>query len=142
MTDYQFQTLAAVFAAFRLSEIITLDYIALPLRNWLKQREAKSAHWWWHWPHYFMTCPRCVSVSTGLVCYLWFPVTLNIALAISWLAIAHWDFRARSRSEIANRAHAEVERLALQERDMERRDLESAWALKERGFILPPGSQR
>ena len=68
---------AAVLAAFRLTELITMDRISEPIRQ--------------RWPHYLWGCPRCVSVWAGgaaTACFFYLP-WLNWPLAISWLYLAY-----------------------------------------------------
>lgn len=68
--------LAAVLATWRLTDLITADRIALPIRqrfNW-----------------YVLSCPRCVSVWAGVAVTIAFILLpwINWPLALSWLYIS------------------------------------------------------
>jgi len=97
-----FHVLAAVLSCWRLTEIVTMDRISEPLRK--------------RFPHYLWGCPRCVSVWSGIVttlAFIYLPWA-NWPLAMAWLYLVEWDWRARLRETVTNRVQAEVERLALQ----------------------------
>lgn len=63
--------LAMILASWRLTEILTMDRISAPLRK--------------KWPVYLLSCPRCVSVWSGLFCGLvwYFYPIVNIPFALS-----------------------------------------------------------
>lgn len=71
--------LAAIFATWRLTEIVTMDRISEPVRR--------------RWPHYLWGCPRCVSVWAGMTVtgLLIFVPWLNWPLALSWLFLVKLD---------------------------------------------------
>lgn len=67
-----FKFILATFAAWRITELITLDAISAPLRKFYPKIAA---------------CPRCASVWAGGVATLFalYAPYLNWALALSWL---------------------------------------------------------
>jgi len=79
---FALHALAAIFAAFRLVEMLHVDKIAEPLRKK-----------WGH--HYLMNCIRCSSVWIGALVtamFIWTP-WLAWPLAISWLYITWNDLK-------------------------------------------------
>lgn len=84
------QVLTAVFACWRLTEIITIDRISEAFRK--------------RYPHYLWGCPRCVSVWAGGICTLflfayiptpWISIPfwpLNWALTLSWLFLVKGEW--------------------------------------------------
>jgi hypothetical protein len=65
------QLIIAILAAWRLTEILTMDRIFEPIRK--------------RWPLYIWTCPRCVSVWSGLLTGIWMAwhPYFNLPLALS-----------------------------------------------------------
>lgn len=69
------QLIALILAAWRLTDIITVEQVFDPIRR--------------KWPLYIWSCSRCVSVWAAVVAYLayrYFPA-VNIVLAVSELFI-------------------------------------------------------
>lgn len=73
--------LAMVLAAFRLTELVTMDRITAPLRALV--------------PWFVITCGRCVSVWMAAVALgvYWYAPWLNWVLAVAWLYLAQADYR-------------------------------------------------
>ena len=134
--------LAAVFASWRLSELVVMDKITAPLRARLKAK-ADAARWWWEWSSYFIGCPRCVSVWAGAWCtivFIWLP-WLNWPLALSWFCFVQWDYRSLVVRGIDQRAHDEVVRRAMDVEQRRKHELERVLTgpsvLQARGFKVP-----
>src|SRR2546428_343720 len=72
--------LAAIFASWRLTELVTMDRITEPIRR--------------RWPSYLWTCPRCVSVWAGLGATLVFAAWpwANWPLALAWFYLVKDDW--------------------------------------------------
>ena len=81
--------LFAVFASWRLTEVITMDRISEPIRR--------------RWPLYIWTCPRCVSVWASAFCAVAFYISpwINWPLGMAWMYVAHieWVVRERQATE-------------------------------------------
>lgn len=73
--------LTMLLAAFRLTELVTLDRITAPLRAWV--------------PLFVVTCGRCVSVwAAGIALGLyWLWPWGNWPLAVAWLYLVQADKR-------------------------------------------------
>jgi hypothetical protein len=71
--------IAMILATHRITEIITIDRISARFREKFKT--------------YLWSCPRCVSVWSGVICtiiFLKFPWA-NWPFALAWIYIAHID---------------------------------------------------
>jgi len=83
--------LAAILAAWRLTELVTLDRISEGFRR--------------RYPYYVWQCGRCVSVWAGGVCTLAlvYGPWVNWPLALSWLVIViqEWRFRRTHAAAVA-----------------------------------------
>jgi hypothetical protein len=79
--------LLAIFADYRLSELIALDVIFTPLREAAGKRVTIGKHDVWWWIAEWMNCPYCLGI--------WFALPLAFLCAtgwqyilLSWIAIA------------------------------------------------------
>jgi len=77
----------AIFANYRLAELVALDVIFEPLRNAAGKRVTIGKHDAWWWIAEWLNCPYCLGV--------WFALPLAFICAdgwqyilISWFAIA------------------------------------------------------
>lgn len=77
--------LAAIFSSWRLTDLFILDRVTEPLRKRFKT--------------YLFTCPRCMSVWTGLIAtllFIYFPWA-NWPFALGWLYLTHLDIEVAKR---------------------------------------------
>lgn len=77
--------LAAIFSCWRLTDLFILDRITEPLRE--------------RFNTYLFTCPRCMSVWTGLAATLLFIYLpwANWPFALGWLYLTHMDIEVGKR---------------------------------------------